>query len=190
MKDNPGPYERMRRQVVTLVAWLIVIAAALGGLIALGRWARDELRADERFRVNFEDIDCESPPGLKRAEFLGQVQYNARLPNRVSFAEGGPIDVLRDAFLKHPWVTEVNEIEPRPPGRLRVRLTFRTPALAVPWDGGIRVVDDQGILLPETTPAKGLRIFTGMPAPPGESWKAWPDADVVKQASGRPLSPS
>src|SRR5262249_7631096 len=137
---------------------------------------------DERFKVDFEDIDCESPPGLKRADFLGEVLYYGRLPKRVSFAEGEPIEALRKAFSSHPWVKSVDDIEPRPPGRLRVRLTFFTPALAVPWDGGVRIVDERGVLLPETTPAKGLRTFQGTPMPPGETWKAWPDAEVVRQA--------
>ena len=74
---------------------------------------------------------------------------------------------------------------PQPPDKLRVRLIFRRPALAVVWNEETRVVDDRGVLLPIATPAMGLPKFTGVPNAPGEDGKPWPDPEVVRQAQPR-----
>jgi hypothetical protein len=182
--DSPGPYERMRRQVVRGVAWLMLIAAVVTGVIALGRWSLGQLKGD-RFQVAFEDIDCEAPPGMSRADFLGEVHYLSRLPAKIPVTDAETQATLRAAFERHPWVLGVEEIEPRPPNQLRVRLSFRTPALAVPWDGGVRVVDDRGVLLPRKASAEGLPIFSGNAKAPYDEGKIWPDADVVREAARR-----
>ncbi len=185
MSDNPGRYERMRRQVVVGVAWLMLIAAVVIGVIALGWWSRGRLKSDDRFPIAFEDIDCEAPAGLSRTDFLGEVRYLSRLPARLAVADVETHDKLRTAFKAHPWVLTVDEISPRSPTQLRVHLVFRQAALAVPWAGGFRVVDDRGVLLPAATSAKGLPIYAGVPSAPGDAGEPWPDADVVRQALRR-----
>lgn len=182
MNDSPGPYERMRRQVVRSVAWLLLVAAVIGGIIVLGRWSLNQLKTDDRFQVSFDAIDCAAPPGMKKADFLGEVRYLARLPNRIPVADPETHAKVRDAFERHPWVLLVDDLQSRPPDHLHVRLVFRQPALAVPWRGDIRVVDERGVLLPNGAAAKGLPIYQGKPSPPGEAGQPWPDADVVRRA--------
>jgi cell division septal protein FtsQ len=173
--DSPGPYERMRRQVVRGVAWLLLVAAVLAGVIVWGRLSRGQ--------VAFEDIDCNAPPGLSRSDFLGEVRYVSRLPARLPVADVETHAVLREAFQKHPWVLSVEAIEPQLPDRLRVQLTFRQPALAVKWKDALRVVDDRGVLLPSSASSLGLPEFAGTPNAPGPEGQAWPDDEVIRQAS-------
>ena len=72
MTESLGPYERMRRQAVRGVAWLILIAAVPFGVIVLGRWCLGQLmKTDDRFQIAFQDIDCAAPPGMIRSDFLG-----------------------------------------------------------------------------------------------------------------------
>ncbi len=175
----------MRRQVVVGVAWLMLIAAVLIGVIALGRWSLGQLKTDDRFQIDFRDIECDAPPGMSRTDFLDEVRYISQLPTRVSVADVETHDKLRAAFKAHAWVLSVDEIQPLSPSRLRVHLVFRQPALAVAWDGGFRVVDDRGVLLPAATPAKGLPVFAGSPNRPGAAGEPWPDPDVVRQALRR-----
>ena len=174
MIESPGPYERMRRQIVRGVAWLLLAAAALAGVIVWGRLSRGQ--------VAFEDIDCDAPPGMSRADFLGEVRYVSRLPARLPVADAETHEQLREAFQKHPWVLSAGDIEARPPDRLRVPLTFRRPALAVTWQDAIRVVDDRGVLLPASASPNGLPVFAGMPNAPGPEGQVWPDDEVVRQA--------
>lgn len=185
MMDSPGPFERMRRQLVRSVAWLLLVAAVLAGIIFLGRWSLGQLKSDERFQVSFDEIDCPAPPGMKRRDFLGEVRYLSRMPARLSVADPTTVEKLREAFAKHPWVLVVDDVTPRPPDQLRVRLTFRLPALAVPWNGGVRVVDDRGVLLPDGVDGTGLPRYPGTPLPPGEAGSPWPDPDVVRRAMAR-----
>lgn len=185
MKDSPGPYERMRRQVVRSVAWLLLVATVLAGIIVLGRWSMGQLKNDDRFQISFDDIECAAPPGMTRRDFLGEVLYLSRLPSRVSVADPELHEKLRDAFAHHPWVLVVDEVQPKPPAQLAVSLQFRRPALVVPWHGGVRVVDDRGVLLPDGVLGSGLPRYEGKPAPPGEAGLAWPDPDVVRRAMER-----
>ena len=72
----------MRTRTSQVVVPIAAAALAVLGLIALGRAAREGLRQHERYTVNFADIDCPNPPGMTRDEFLAEVQYLARLPDR------------------------------------------------------------------------------------------------------------
>ena len=185
MNDSPGLYERLRRQAVRSVAWLILVALILVGIIALGRWSLSQLKNDDRFQIPFDDIECAAPPTMTRSDFLGEVRYLSRLPKRLSVADPETQIKVRAAFARHPWVLLVDEVEPIPPAQLRVRLQFRHPALAVPWNGSVRVVDDRGVLLPDGVNAVGLPIFPDIPQPPGAAGQPWPDPDVVRRAMAR-----
>lgn len=183
MFESPGLYERLRRQIVRGVAWLLFAVGAILAVILLGRWSLEQLKHDDRFQTSFENIQSDSPPGMKIDDFLAEVRYLARLPRRVSVADPESLVRLREAFGRHPWVLSVDEIQTRST-TIQVRLTFRRPALAVDWNGVRRVVDDRGILLPERTAVDGLPVFEGRPQqPPGEAGQPWPDPEVVRQAT-------
>src|SRR5207249_8025506 len=133
--------------------------------------------------VPFGDIECEPPEGLDRATFLGQVQYEARVPERLNVLDEELPRQLREAFARHPWVEAVDDVALEPPRRIRVRLTYRTPVLAVRWDGALRAVDGQGVLLPKTAATHGLPVYAAEPQPPkGPAGTRWGDPNVERQA--------
>jgi len=153
------------------------------GLIALSKTARDQLRQHERYSLAFGDIDCATPPGLERADFLAEVQYLAQLPDRLPALDQDTPARLAAAFARHPWVKRVEAVRVLPPDRVRVGLTFRTPALAVPQPHGTRVVDAHGVLLPVGAPAQGLPVFRGSAGPPaGLAGEPWGDPAVAAAA--------
>jgi hypothetical protein len=156
----------------------------LAGLIVLGKAARDRLRQHDSYTISFNDIDCPAPPGLRRDEFLPEVQYLARLPTRLPALDDDTPARLSAAFARHPWVEKVEEVRIVPPDQARVRLTFRTPALAVPQPSGVRVVDASGILLPAGAPSEGLPVLRDAVAPPaGLAGEPWGDPTVTAAAA-------
>lgn len=176
-----------------LVVAVVGAGLVLFGVIALGKAARDRLRRDERYTLTFADIECPSPPGMGRDEFLPEVQYLGRLPDRLPALDDQTPARLADAFALHPWVEKVEEVRVVPPDRACVRLAFRTPALAVPQPDGVRVVDAGGILLPPGAPSEGLPVFGGAAAPPaGLAGQPWGDPAVTAAAAAagrRPAEP-
>jgi hypothetical protein len=170
----------MRKRLVQALGPPLVAALLLAGLIALGRSARDALRSQDRYAVAFADIDCEPPPGEGRAAFLGEVQYLAGLPERLQVLDDDLPGRLAEAFAWHPWVEKVERVEVVPPGRVRVRLTYRTPVLAVL---PARAVDRDGVLLPGGAPTDRLPILVGkVPPPAGPAGSAWGDRAVESAA--------
>ncbi len=154
------------------------------GLIALGQAARDRLRQDGRYTLALSDVECPAPPGLRRDEFLAEVQYLARLPDHLPALDEDTADRLAGAFAQHPWVEKVEEVRVLPPNRARVRLIFRTPALVVPQPAGRRVVDGRGVLLPAAAPADGLPTLQGEIAlPAGLAGFPWGDPSVSAAAA-------
>src|SRR5205823_9166394 len=90
---------------------------------------------------------------------------------------------LAAAFARHPWVETVDKVEIGPGRRIGVRLTFRTPVLAVVHgDRVVRAVDRGGILLPRGADTLLLPHLTTStdPAGPGRSWG---DAKVESAAA-------
>lgn len=107
------------------------LALVLGGLVAVGNLARDTLGPADRYRVDFMSIECSSPKGKTRENFLGEVQYNGRFSDDLSVLDPSLPDKLRVAFARHQSVDEVVKITVRPPKRIIVELKFR-PESVVP----------------------------------------------------------
>jgi hypothetical protein len=174
----------MRTRTSQLVAPVVGAVLLLAGLIALGKAARDQLRQHESYSVSLADIDCPAPPGQPRDQFLAEVQYLARLPDRLAALDDDTPSRLSAAFARHPWVEKVQEVRVAPPDRARVRLVFRTPALAVVQPDGVRVVDAAGILLPAGAPSEGLPVLRDAVAPPaGLAGESWGDPAVTAAAA-------
>jgi hypothetical protein len=151
----------------------------VGGLLALGNLALDSLRDRERYTVPLAEVECEPPPGHTRERFLDEVQYTARLPDRLHLLEEDLLKRLADAFALHPWVEKVERVEVTPPRRVQVRVVYRRPALAVSDGEQLRAVDREGILLPRGAPTEGLPVYEGEPPPPaGPAGARWGDAAV------------
>jgi hypothetical protein len=198
-----------------LVAWLTPlcgVALVLLGLAAVGKLARDHLRNRDRYSLHFADIDCTPPPGMSREDFLDEVRYLSGMAEPLRLLDADVTARLADAFARHPWVERVERVEIVPPGKVQVRLTHRTPVLAVllprtanaPDDGYARiesrsvmgrnalaagrVVDGQGILLPTRTPiARELPVLYRCKTPPaGRAGTPW--GDPMVEAAARTAS--
>lgn len=186
-KARPAEPEKKVRTSVRLFASLsvcLVVCLVVGALVAVGRATREGLRRDDRFTVGFAAIDCQPPPPLAREEFLAEVQYLAGLPESLSLLDEELSRRLAEAFARHPWVRRVERVDLARPGRVRVRLEYRKPTLAVPVDGTLRAVDREGVLLPIDAGVEGLPVFRGSAAPPaGPAGTRWGDP-AVEQAAG------
>jgi hypothetical protein len=182
----PTPTSALGRLGKWLLVWcapVLGVGLVLAGIFALGQAARDHLRGLDRYTISFADIDCEPPPGEKREDFLGEVQYLADLPDRLRLLDEQLPARLAQAFARHPWVERVERVEVVPPRQIRVRLLYRTPVLAVSVGGQLRAVDAQGILLPATAVTRGLPRFSGKAPPPaGPAGTRWGDAAVEAAA--------
>jgi hypothetical protein len=165
---------------VRVILPVLVAAAVLVGVAALGRWARDALRQD--FTFAFSAIQCQPPPGPEQADLLAEVQYLAGMPDQVRLLDDDLADRLRAAFARHPWVESVEDVQVAP-RRITVQVRYRRPVLAVPVKGQLRAVDGSGILLPESANTRGLPLYPGSaPLPAGPAGTPWGDAKVENTA--------
>lgn len=108
-----------------IVLTVVGAAALVGGIIALGRWLRDDPQSPGRHRLAVSAIDCESPPGLGRDKFLDEVHFYGQLPAEIDLLDAGMPPQLKSAFEKHPRVKEVKSVIIEPPDRVRVELVFQ-----------------------------------------------------------------
>jgi hypothetical protein len=169
--------------VLKLAAPLLGLALFVAGLIVLGEYAQQQLRDRDRYTLSFADIEClPVPPYQTRRDFLDEVQYLARLPVRLRLLDADLPQRLAEGFAQHPWVRKVEQVEVTAK-QVRVRLTYRRPALAVRRGDRVRVVDADGVLLPKGAPAAGLPVFAGeAPRPAGPTGTRWGDAEVEEAA--------
>lgn len=168
----------MRKQII--IAGLTVIAAGclLGAVLIAGQLARLSLRTAERYQLPFSAIECPAPLGLDREAFLAEVRYYGRLPDRIPLIDDNLPELLRSAFLRHPWVERVGRVQVGPGRRLIVELQFRTPVLGIRLpDGTIRAVDRFGYLLPRSADTHALPLLE-CPTPPAALGKPWGDPRV------------
>ncbi len=174
---------RMGRWLVRSAALVLLVAGFLGGVIWLGGWARTQVHDQPRYQAALADIDCDVPDGMERGAFLDEVQYLSQLGPTINVLDDDVRDRLASAFARHPWVQKVQEVEITPPRTVRVRLRFRTPVLAVAWEGGLRAVDGDGVLLPKNAPTRDLPVYDGVPQRPrGPAGTHWGDTDLERAA--------
>ncbi len=165
----------MRRPIIAV----LIAAALVFGLVWLGQFGREWLNRRQHYTVKFADMRCESPPGMDKIKFLGEVQYLGNLPDQISVLEPQLAARLTAAFMLHPWVERVEGVTLRGPGGPTVRLIMRTPVLTV----GGRVVDRLGVLLPTGTSADGLPAYPdAAPLPAGPAGTPWGDPRVEAAA--------
>jgi hypothetical protein len=166
---------------------LILIAAFLGGVIGAGWWGLEQLRGSQRYDVAFANIECEPPVGMPRQDFLDEVRYGApSLPKQLSLLDEELTNKLRAGFAKHAWVEKVEGVEIKRPKQIIVKLTYRTPVLAVKVGSKMRAVDGNGVLLPKNAPTLGLPVYEGDAPPPAkEAGTPWGDPNV--EAAARAL---
>jgi hypothetical protein len=117
---------RWPRRLAQVVLGLAAVALAVAGVVAVGHIARDAIRPNDRYQLLFTDIDCPAPPGQSKAEFLGEVQYTGKFPDKINVLDPTLPGRLRAAFAAHPRVAKVGEIRVLSPRHVQVELTFRT----------------------------------------------------------------
>jgi hypothetical protein len=146
----------LRRWLGPLLAVVLVAAFLLAGLLWIDHLAREQIGDDERYQVQFAEIDCNPPPGLSRGEFLDEVQYYdgrpRSVPERFSLLDPDLEARLKVCFTRHPWVQGVS-VELKRPRSVVAHVVYRLPVLAVAMAGGQRrALDRTGVLLPRRAP--------------------------------------
>jgi len=166
------------------VLLLSLVALFLGGVIWAGRWGLEQLRGRERYQIAFADIECATPAGMEKKKFLEEVQYYAApaLSGQINLLDESLRERLREGFAKHPWVEKVDDVEISPPKQIVVKLTHRTPALAVKFGGELLATDRTGVLLTKEAPTLGLPIYPGEAKAPKGVGLRWGDANVEAAA--------
>ena len=129
-RPDPKPTPRRWLFKIALPGGLVVLF--LGGLIVAGRLGLEHLRGRDRYRIEFQKIDCNPPAGMDRVEFLEEVRFESRLPAQLDLLDEELPDQLRAGFAKHRWVESVESVEIKPPRHVVVKLTYRAKAKAKP----------------------------------------------------------
>jgi hypothetical protein len=181
--DPAPPDRRNARRIVAVILTLGLVAGLLFGLWRLGEVARRNIGPRDRYAVPFADIQCDAPPGMTRETFLVEVRYTANAAPTIQALDPELKATLTVAFASHPWVARVDAVTVEPPNAVSVKLTFRTPVLAIRTAEGPRAVDAKGILLPATAPTAGLPELLSPVAAPVKAGQPWPDAAVIRAAS-------
>ncbi len=174
----------MFRAIVKIVVAALMGVLLLGGIFALGRFALEQLKDRDRFQFSFSSIQCNTPAGMSRIDFLDEVHYLSGLPSELPLLEENLFKRLDDAFSLHPWVKKVDQIQLLPSEKtVRVDLAFRKPVLAIQWEGKTRAVDANGVLLPPNAKTEGLPKYDKKPSrPQGPAGSEWGDAGVLHAA--------
>ena len=185
-KARPDKSSWFRGWLLKSVLLFVLVAGFLGGLIGAGRWGLEHLRGRDRYDMAFTDIECVPPVGMDKQEFLHEVLYESRLPKRLHLLDEDLPQQLRDGFARHPWIEKVEAVEIKPPRQVLVKLTHRTPVLAVKVGDKIRAVDGFGVLLRDNAPTRGLPVYDGAAKPPqGPAGTRWGDPNVEAAARER-----
>jgi hypothetical protein len=176
-----GSGRLLRRGLIVLLT-LAVAVAAVWGVARLGDAARRNLGPRDRYAVRFADLACDAPPGLDRPAFLAEVRYASGFPETFQSLDPDLSAKLAAAFAAHPWVLACDGASVENDGSVRVKVKFRTPALAVTvTGGGVRVVDPAGILLPASAVPNGLpELVTAVPSPTVSAGTTWTDPVVTR----------
>lgn len=173
----------MKKWIVQSLVPILCGLALLLGVIGAGRAARASLHDRTVYRLAFADIDCRPPEGMSRSAFLDEVRSLAVQPAALHVLDEELSARLHRAFLAHPWVESVRRVEIIQ-ASVHVEMEYRSAVLAVPpAQGGWRMVDRHGILLPEATVQPHLPILlTKVAAPAGPTGSRWGDARIVSAA--------
>jgi hypothetical protein len=167
----------------------LALTAGLGlllfGLLVIGRATRECIRQQDRYQVAFADIDCRPPPARERTDFLAEVRYLSTMPARLDLLDDALPVRLAEAFAHHRWVEKVERVAVVPPGRIEVRLVYRTPVLAV-WiakpGGGYGVeVDAHGVRL-GSAGLRELPSYTPRTRTADADGRTWDEASVIAAA--------
>ena len=88
---------RLRGLLARILATAAGAALVVGGIFAVGSALRDDGRFRERCQFSIDEIECASPPGQPREEFLAEVHYYGQLPEKMDALDAGLPEKLRSA---------------------------------------------------------------------------------------------
>lgn len=143
------------RFLMALMGGAVILLGLFQGFQLIHSALQQRISLRDRYLVDFDAIECPSPPGSDRLSFLAEVRYLSQYPPRFSILSPDLAESLRAAFASHPWVAAVRNVTimPAPQRQVHVDLRFRTPMLQVTLVQGLpRWVDEHGILLPSSVP--------------------------------------
>ncbi len=118
---------RYRATILRILVTACAAALLIAGIFAAGRWLKDDVRGNERYRFSVRDIECDPPPDSTRAQFLSEVHYYGQLPETMNVLDNDLRARLEAAFAKHPRVERVRQITITAPNRVRVDIDYKRP---------------------------------------------------------------
>lgn len=162
---------------------LFIGIAVLVGLLYVGKLVYHSLQDHERYQAHFQNIQVTPPKGLKRKQFLLNVQYESEFPDEFSILDKDVRNRLEKAFQRNAWVAKVNDIVIAPSREIRVDLQYRQPVMRVRFRNQERVVDRIGTLLPRLAQMDGLPLYGGkVERPAGRTGTVWGDIQIEQSA--------
>lgn len=132
-----------------------VLLAVLGIVaVGFGIWGsmriRDEVRADDRFRLETWELAIDDLPDWVTPEIATQIsELPEGITGRTSLFDRGVLLDLRAALESSPWIEKVVDVDLAYPttsraGEVRARLAIRQPVVMVAVNGDLYLTDAQG----------------------------------------------
>ncbi len=168
-----------------LFAWVIALAAIVGGSHFVWTRVRGHVAARDDYRLTARDITITQPPAWIRADVRAEVLRNSGLVNQsLSILDDDLVERVQRAFSLHPWVAKVERVSKSHPAHVEVEINYRRPVVMIEVPGGLLPVDAEGILLPsdDFSPlaARSYPRLSGIESSPlGPTGTKWGDPIVA-----------
>jgi len=167
----------------------ILILVFFAGLGAIGwHFVKEKIYVKPEYLLSADKIVVSSPPEWIPDQFVDEVLRTSGLNHTGSLLDKTLPHKLAEAFVAHPWVEKVEQVELRYPSGAIVQLTYRVPAAVVEIpQRRFLPVDRNGIVLPPdylTQPqwSKHLLIHGVQSLPLGAVGMPWGDPLVQTAA--------
>lgn len=164
---------------------LLLTALALSVIVFWPELARriPDLRSRPEYQLSWSRIEITPPGPWAPSQIVEQVRLSSGLPDPLPVLQDQLARTLAEGFARHPWVSEVRSVQATSPGRVRVELIYREPALLVRTQRGLYPVDAEGVLLPPSdfgpSDVERLPVVDGVRSiPAGPAGTDWGDQAV------------
>ncbi len=139
-------------QQTRVVAALVVVLLLGWAMQLVWQQVSPAIIHRDRYLLTADRITTTPLPEWITADVRTEVVHNSALDRRLSVLDDAFVNVVRDAFVLHPWVKSVDRIIKSYPPKVHVELTFRRPVAVVELGGpqGVELipVDPLGVQLP------------------------------------------
>ncbi len=184
-REEAKPDRRRGVNRAKLFAWVIALAAIVGGSHFVWTRVREHVAARDDYRLTARDIAITRPPAWIRADVKAEVLRNSGLASQaLSILDDDLVERVQRAFSLHPWVAKVERVSKSHPARVEVEINYRRPVAMVEVPGGLLPVDADGVLLPsdDFSPlaARSYPRLSGIESSPlGPTGTKWGDPIVA-----------